>query len=1326
MATFTERLKQKGVSNGSLSFTERVNKRRSEDTAEAARRSKMGTIRNTTPLSDHFEEKLAPKLDTQAIDMFKPKAKSTLDPSVNNFVAGLQAKESGLQPQMRTTFRQPTEQELKSPMVQFASGAYEGSNIARGVTALQKMSGNSEPLAAKLARESAPQSSGWRTAGKVYGSGFENAALYGTVGKAAEGWKALEGIKSPFLRNLAGQQLADTVIQTPSVIMQGAADKKSIGGIAKDVGLQQAQDLGANLLFGTVGEIFKKLKAKKSLTQVEIETVNATPELRALPEAKQYLMLPEGKITTPDVIEALPPRPTLDDLDALKRKPSNAPMNKNYPNLESMDAADLKALSSELATNKENLINEQIKWLKETSGNGVEQGKLFRDDMGEVVGRQGRISKNDRWYQEWAKENNYRNLRNSDLREVAEKQLREGYNSSNGHVPPDENFIFADEFAKNADIELNSPARHGEALNKAKQYLEAKDNLAYNVPEQFRKETPFTVSRSTVPPKVEGKYAKESLDPLGGKLPKAEPKPIGGELPKQKMDGIPLGEKPLSFPQTVAKSDLAADELKQMIKDNPLSHKPVNNPDTLKYAQEIVDQNFEAAKRVVKEGDTFQNATESAMAQDIIRRLQNNKQWDEAFEVMEATARKAKTSGQTIQAFSMWRRMTPEGMLRYADKVIKDTGTKMSAEFADKLTEAMKRIEAATDENTLKNTIMRQAGEMPEWAYKSMNSKTADQLKDIAMAQVLSDIADQVPKSAWKKASTVQAMSHLINVKTAARNVLGNLTFGTAEKISNAIAMPFDAIGSLFTGKRTLTMPKLKGTFKAGFDKAKDAAFDASMGIDRTGVSAGKYNVPLGSSFKSKLGKAGEKALKYELNVPDEFFKGQIYDDVLKQQMAAAKVTEATQDMMEYATMRAKYATFQDDSLPAKLLQGLKDLTNKIGGGAKIRGKSGLMTREFGLGDFLIKYTTVPGNLIARGIEYTPAGLFKILSIAKDANLSGAMKQSEIAMTIGRSIAGTSMIAMGAALRRKGLIISADDDRGKNAQSLDQAEGLGNYKVNISAVERMLNGEDTTPQDGDELYSYNWIEPLGVQLAVGAEVDKEMQKQGTVPEIVFNAGNAAIEEILDLPTLSVIRQMTYQDNAFDVAITPLVQGISGFVPSPIRQYAQMQDPTSRLTKGEGWQEKITNRLKSSLPTVGGFEGRKGLEPKIDPFGREVQYPGGAFNNLINPGQTSTYRPSEVTPQLKQLEDLTAQTDFYPRASAPAYFEHNKERINLTPEEKTAYMKMEGEEVLRRYKEILAKGVSNANAEAQRKELNKAKDKASKMAREEILKRRGLK
>ena len=172
---------------------------------------------------------------------------------------------------------------------------------------------------------------------------------------------------------------------------------------------------------------------------------------------------------------------------------------------------------------------------------------------------------------------------------------------------------------------------------------------------------------------------------------------------------------------------------------------------------------------------------------------------------MEATARKAKTSGQTIQAFAMWRRMTPEGMLKYADRVFRQTGTKMTAEFADRLTDSMKRIEGITDPKQLQRAIMNKAGQMPEWAYQSMSKKTTEQLQDIAMAQVLMDISNEVPKSAWRKVSSIQAMSHLINIKTAARNILGNLSFSAAEKLANTVAVPIDIIASKFTGRRSLT-----------------------------------------------------------------------------------------------------------------------------------------------------------------------------------------------------------------------------------------------------------------------------------------------------------------------------------------------------------------------------------------------------------------------------------------------------------------------------------------------------------------------------------------
>ena len=80
----------------------------------------------------------------------------------------------------------------------------------------------------------------------------------------------------------------------------------------------------------------------------------------------------------------------------------------------------------------------------------------------------------------------------------------------------------------------------------------------------------------------------------------------------------------------------------------------------------------------------------------------------------------------------------------------------------------------------------------------------------------------------------------------------------------------------------------------------------------------------------------GREIIGYELVVPDEFFKGEVSYDALQQQMKVEGLTQPTQEMIEYAQLRARYATFQDDSLPARILQGLKDLANKVGGGQKI------------------------------------------------------------------------------------------------------------------------------------------------------------------------------------------------------------------------------------------------------------------------------------------------------------------------------------------------------------------------------------------------------
>lgn len=190
---------------------------------------------------------------------------------------------SSAKPERQTTYRQPTEAELKSPVTQFTAGLAE-TTIPRAVSSMQKLSTGKAPLAERMKAESKPYSNAVRTAGTIAGELATQPLTYGFVGKSISGASALQKIGSPFLRNVVGGQIADTLIQTPGVIISGAAEGKSAGEIVKDVGKEQLTDLAGNVLFGGAESLLKgisnKLKAGRTLTQAEADTVqNATKQM---------------------------------------------------------------------------------------------------------------------------------------------------------------------------------------------------------------------------------------------------------------------------------------------------------------------------------------------------------------------------------------------------------------------------------------------------------------------------------------------------------------------------------------------------------------------------------------------------------------------------------------------------------------------------------------------------------------------------------------------------------------------------------------------------------------------------------------------------------------------------------------------------------------------------------------------------------------------------------------------------------------------------------------------------------------------------------------
>ena len=130
--------------------------------------------------------------------------------------------------------------------------------------------------------------------------------------------------------------------------------------------------------------------------------------------------------------------------------------DERFSAIDNLDKDSLKELLTNTESITESTINDHIEFLKMTSGQGVEQGKVFRNQWGEVVGRHGRISNNEKWYQDWARENSYKKLSNKDLREIAIKHLTEGVDTlTAGYIPPNQNYIYGRDLINYIKMRLN-------------------------------------------------------------------------------------------------------------------------------------------------------------------------------------------------------------------------------------------------------------------------------------------------------------------------------------------------------------------------------------------------------------------------------------------------------------------------------------------------------------------------------------------------------------------------------------------------------------------------------------------------------------------------------------------------------------------------------------------------------------------------------------------------------------------------------------------------------------------------------------------------------
>jgi hypothetical protein len=726
---------------------------------------------------------------------------------------------------------------------------------------------------------------------------------------------------------------------------------------------------------------------------------------------------------------------------------------------------------------------------------------------------------------------------------------------------------------------------------------------------------------------------------------------------------------------SVLNSHVATDPLKESIKESMPTYEPITNKATFDKASDIVNQDYTKAVSTFSDAKHGVNADDVALGEALITKAIKEGNADEANRLIADLAEKLTTAGQAVQAASIFKRLTPEGMLLYAQRMI----NRANRDLFDRLGKKAQNIVLTSDDSEFILNTMKNVQKMSEGRER-----------DVELAKVMARIANKVPATNGTKVKGLQRISMLLNPKTMVRNTIGNALFGAVDNASNVLATPLDFAMGKLTGQRTTTLPSFTGQLKSMKKGAKETLEDAKLGID-TYPAQTQYELPNGRVFDTDFLNNLDRVTRTGLQLGDRPFYQAAYDDVLRQQMKLAKVSEPTKEMMERAEKIAKERTYQDVNNITEAADWFRNAFNKITG-----------SKNFGLGNVILPFTKTPANILKRAIEYSPIGLEK--TVRETVNLvkkNGKFDQKAFVDSISRSTTGTGLIMAGYALAEKGLLT-----------------GTGNKDKDIASFERNLGKSDFAVKLGDTYYTYDWAQPASLALAVGADMylkgKSKKEAENAVIEGVKSGGETLLKQSFMQGVQRLFGGYAPMDNLEQTAYNAPAQ----FIPTLSNQIAQLTDSQKRSTYGGSVQQNALNSIKAKIPGLS-----KTLEPSIDTLGNPIQqYQGNnnLFNVFLNPGRQTTFNPNKAQSEILRVYESTGNKDVFPKV-APRSFTNKGETITLTPKEITTFQQTMGKNTESRLNyiadqpstdemkaKLMAEAIRKAYEEAKQKILDERK------------------
>lgn len=630
------------------------------------------------------------------------------------------------------------------------------------------------------------------------------------------------------------------------------------------------------------------------------------------------------------------------------------------------------------------------------------------------------------------------------------------------------------------------------------------------------------------------------------------------------------------------------------------------------------------------------DSTDVAEGWILLKRAQDNQDYDMMVEVAKKMREIGTKSGQAVQMYNVLSRLTPEGMVKYATSEL-DEAWQIASKNKSK-----KWWDKHIDDFQLKP-------EETQFIIDQMNKveKMEDGYKkNVEIAKVQKMLQDKLPPQKGQGLKSWMRVSMLLNPKTQVRNVVGNALIAPVNAVADRFSAMADRMISRKTGVRTTGKTNWKNYGK-GFGRGLYQSYnDFKQGINTRNVQGNRFEIGQGKSFNenhkgflskprnaiSKSLNRVDRFLSFVLDAGDRGFYEASFTNSINNQLALNNTTEVTQDMIDIATNEALSRTWQDNNNYTKFVLDVRRGMNKI----NIKG--------YGLGDILIPFAKTPANLTKAIVDYSPIGLTKTLiadGIKLKNNISNgtvtAQQQHRFVQNLGKATAGTMLYILGFALAQAGITSGANDDDKDVSDFMRNTLGIQPYSIKI----------------GNHSFTYDWAQPIAAPFAITADItralkDDEVSLQDAITTSLDSGFNILLEQSF-LSSIQDVLNSSYgstTENIIDQILGLPARGVSTF----IKQINDMIDSKTRMVYERDQPfESAKNQIKTKIPGLS-----QDLPVKRDTLGREIEKYGGEnnfFNVFINPANISKGKVSESAKEIYDVYQATKDKTIMPR-SAP--------------------------------------------------------------------------